>query len=70
MFADNETCIKWCRGRQRAVDLRIHFVHEAVAAKHLKPNKVDSLLNGADILTKPPKDKNLFLELRHRLMGY
>ena len=48
----------------------IHFVHEAVTAKHLKLNKVDSKLNGADILTKPPNDKNLFLELRHRLMGY
>ena len=38
--------------------------------RDLKLNKVDSKLNGADILTKPPKDKNLFLELRHRLMGY
>ena len=76
VFADNETCIKWSEGsvggseRAKHVDLRIHFVHEAVTAKHLKLNKVDSKLNGADILTKPPKDKNLFLELRHRLMGY
>ena len=76
VFADNETCIKWSEGavggseRAKHVDLRIHFVHDAVAAKHLKLNKIESKLNGADILTKPTKEKDQYVELRRHLMGY
>ena len=76
MFADNETCIKWSEGavggseRAKHVDLRIHFIHDAVAARHLKLNKIDSKLNGADILTKPTKEKDQYVELRRHLMGY
>ena len=56
--------------RAKHVDLRIHFVHDAVAAKHLKLVKVESKLNGADILTMPTRDKDLYVELRRRLMGH
>ena len=76
VLADNETCIKWSEdavgGSERAkhVDLRIHFVHDAVAAKHLKLIKIESKLNGADILTKPTKEKGQYVELRRLLMGH
>ena len=80
MFADNETCIKWSEGsvggseRAKHVDLRIHFVHDAVATKHPSQArhgvKVESKLNGADILTKPTREKDLYVELRRRLMGH
>ena len=62
VFADNETCDKWSEGAvggsecAKHVDLRIHFVHDAVAAKYLKLIKIESKLNGADILTKPTKE--------------
>ena len=64
---DNETCIKWSEGAVGGSD---HFVHDVVAAKHLKLVKVESKLNGADILTKPTRDKDLYVELRRRLMGH
>jgi hypothetical protein len=76
VYADNETCIKWSEGsvggseRAKHVDLRIHFVHEAVAAGHLKLGKIDSKLNGADILTKPTTSKDVYVDLRRSLMGH
>ena len=42
VFADNETCIAWSEGsvggseRAKHVDLRMHFVHEARVAGHLR----------------------------------
>ena len=59
VFAGNETCIAWSEGsvggseRAKHIDLRVHFVHEARAAGHLEPCKLDSKVNAADILTKP-----------------
>ena len=76
VFADNETCIAWSEGsvggseRAKHVDLRMHFVHEARAAGHLQLHKIDSQLNGADILTKASTSPNVFFELRRRIMGY
>ena len=78
VLADNETraCIKWSEGavggseRAKHVNLRIHFVRDAVAAKHLKLVKVERKLNGADILTKPTREKDLYVELRRRLMSH
>ena len=53
-----------------AVSELSHFVQDAVAAKHLKLVKVKSKLNGADILTKPTREKDLYVELRRCLMGH
>ena len=68
--------IKWSEGavggseRAKHVNLRIHFIHDAVAAKHLKLNKIESKLNAPDILTIPTKEKDHYVELRRHLMGY
>ena len=74
MLADTETCIKWSEGAvggsERAKHVDLHFVHDAVAAKHLKLIKIESKLNGADILTKPTKEKDQYVELRRHLMGH
>ena len=76
VFADNETCIAWSEGsvggseRAKHVDLRMHFVHDAVAAQHLKLHKVASNLNAADLLTKPTTSADTFNDLRRRLMGH
>jgi hypothetical protein len=76
VFADNETCIAWSEGsvggsdRAKHVDLRMHFVHEARAAGHLQLVKIESRLNGADILTKASTSPDVFADLRRRLMGH
>ncbi len=76
VFADNETCITWSEGSDggsdsaKHVDLRMHFVHEALAAGHLQLVKIESRLNGTDILTKASTSSNVFADLRSRLMGH
>ena len=76
VFADNQTSIAWAEGsvggseRAKHVDLRKHFVHDAVQAGHLELQKVDSKLNAADLLTKPSIAVDLFSDFRRRLMGY
>ena len=42
----------------------MHSMHEARAAGHLQLHKIDSQLNGADILTKASTSPNVFVELR------
>jgi hypothetical protein len=75
IFEDNTTCIKWAGGavggtdRAKHIDLREHFVHEAVSNKVLQLEPVDSVDNVADLLTKPLL-KALFLPLRTRIMGF
>lgn len=75
IFEDNTTCIKWAGGavggtdRAKHIDLREHFVHEAVSNKVLQLEPVDSVDNVADLLTKPLL-KALFLPLRKRIMGF
>jgi hypothetical protein len=75
-FADNETCIAWSEGsvggseRAKHVNLCTHFVHETRAAGHLQLHKIDSQLNGADILTKASTSSNVSFELRRHIMGY
>ncbi len=51
------------------IDLREHFVHDAVEAKILKLMPVNSVGNVADLLTKP-LIKAPFLTLRKRLLGF
>jgi len=71
---DNRTCIAWSEGsvggsdRAKHIDLRQHFVHEAVQRKILALHPVKSEDNLADILTKPLPETNFKL-LRQRLMG-
>ncbi len=48
----------------------MHFVHEARAACHLQLLKIESRLNGADILTKASTSPDVFPDLRRRLMGH
>jgi hypothetical protein len=75
ILEDNRTCIAWSEGsvggsdRAKHIDLRQHFVHDAVKAKILKLEVVRSADNVADIFTKP-LPKTPFLVLRKRLMGF
>ena len=75
VFEDNATAISWSEGavggsdRAKHIDLREHYVHDAVAQGVLKLVKVPSADNLADLFTKPlPKDR--FLVLRKKLMGF
>jgi hypothetical protein len=76
VFADNTTCIKWSDGsvggseRAKHIDLRVHFVHDAVQAGHIELQKIPSSLNAADILTKPVTSSELFPKLRRQILGY
>jgi hypothetical protein len=70
VYEDNTTCIKWSEGsvgggsdRAKHIDLREHFVHEAVEKKILKLEPINSTDNAADLLTKPLL-KALFWPLR------
>jgi hypothetical protein len=75
IYEDNRTCIAWSEGsvggsdRAKHIDLREHFVHDAVEAKILKLMPVNSVDNVADLLTKP-LTKAPFLTLRKRLLGF
>ena len=74
VYEDNTTCIKWSEGsvggsdRAKHIDLREHFVHDAVDKKILKLEPINSPDNAADLLTKPLL-KALFWPLRKRLLG-
>jgi hypothetical protein len=74
VFEDNSTCIAWSEGsvggsdRAKHIDLREHFVHDAVKEDVLKLVVVASTDNVADILTKP-LSKAPFQLLRKRIMG-
>ncbi len=49
----------------------MHFVHEASAAGHLHLHKIDSRLNAADILTRPPRLRvSLLTSADGSIMGY
>ena len=74
VFEDNRTCIAWSEGsvggsdRAKHIDLRAHFVHDAVDKKFLKLVPIDSASNVADQLTKP-LGSTMLPPLRKRLMG-
>ena len=71
---DNRTCVAWAEGavggsdRAKHIDLRVHFVHEAVQANVLSLQVVRSADNLADLFTKPLAQP-VFVSLRRRLMG-
>ena len=71
---DNRTCVAWAEGavggsdRAKHIDLRVHFVHEAVQANVLSLQVVRSADNLADLFTKPLAQP-VFLSQRKRLMG-
>jgi hypothetical protein len=75
IFEDNRTCIAWSEGsvggsdRAKHIDLRCHFVHEAVKSGILTLRVVNSSDNVADLLTKPLPEP-AFKVLRKRLMGF
>jgi hypothetical protein len=72
IYEDNRTCIAWSEGSvgggdcAKHINLREHFVHDAVEAKILKLMPVNRIYNVADLLTKP-STKAPFLTLRRRL---
>ena len=74
IFEDNECCVAWSEGsvggseRAKHIDLRKHFVHDAVQAKILKLQKIDSKNNAADLLTKA-LDQDLVATHRKHCMG-
>ena len=74
IFEDNECCVAWSEGsvggseRAKHIDLRKHFVHDAVAAKILQLRKIDTKDNAADLLTKPLDQDSVALH-RKNLMG-
>ncbi len=55
--------------RAKQIDLRAHFVHDAVEAKILKQMPVNSVDNVADLLTKQ-LTKTPFLSLWKTLLGF
>lgn len=74
VFEDNRTCIAWSEGsvggsdRAKHIDLREHYVHEAVEQKHLELIAINSVDNAADMLTKPVSHDSL-IRLRKTIMG-
>ena len=74
MFEDNRTYIAWLEGsvggsdRAKHIDLRAHFVHDAMDKKFLKLVPIDSASNVIDQLTKP-LGSTVLPPLRMRLMG-
>jgi hypothetical protein len=71
---DNRTCIAWSEGsvggsdRAKHIDLRQHFVHNAVRDKVLSLRSIKSEDNVADLLTKPLAEP-AFQVLRKQIMG-
>jgi hypothetical protein len=71
---DNRTCIAWSEGsvggrvRAKHIDLRQHFVHNAVQDKVLSLRSIKSEDNVADLLTKPLAEP-AFQVLRKQIMG-
>ena len=74
IFEDNRTCIAWAEGavagsdKAKHIDLREHFVHEAVEKKILTLVSVASAENAADILTKP-LPRVAISNLRRKILG-
>ena len=75
IFEDNRTCVAWSEGsvggsdRAKHIDLREHFVHDAVSRGILKLESIPSAENVADLLTKP-LSVTPFQTLRKILLGY
>ena len=75
LYEDSRTCVAWSEGsvggsdRAKHIDLRGHFVHDAVERGSLKLKPIASSSNVADLLTKP-LGTAVFQGLRKALMGY
>ena len=75
VYEDNRTCVAWSEGsvggsdRAKHIDLREHFVHNAVDQGILKLRPIASADNVADLLTRP-LGANVFPALRKMLMGH
>jgi hypothetical protein len=74
IYEDNATCLKWANGavggtdRAKHIDLRQHFIHEALEKKIVHLQNIKGTENVADILTKPLV-KAKFIPFRNTLMG-
>jgi hypothetical protein len=75
VYEDNRTCVAWSEGSVggsdsvKHIDLREHFVHNAVDQGVLKLRPIASSDNLADLLTKP-LGANMFPALRKMLMSF
>ena len=74
IYEDNTTCIAWAEGsvggsdRAKHIDLRMHFVHEAIQNQVLVLVPIKSGENASDLLSKP-LGRPLLVDLRRRLLG-
>ncbi len=74
IYEDNSTCVAWSEGSvggsdpAKHIDLREHFVHNAVDQGVLKLRPIASSDNVADLLTKP-LGANMLPAIRKMLMG-
>jgi hypothetical protein len=74
IYEDNRTCIAWAEGaiagsdKAKHIDLRQHFIHEAVEKKILTLVTISSQNNAADLLTKP-LPRATVVDLRRKLLG-
>ena len=75
IFEDNETCRAWSTGmvggtdKSKHMDLRKHFLRDAVEAKIVTLEPIPSALNAADIFTKPNVPKPDFLKHCDTIFG-
>ena len=75
IFEDNRTCVAWSEGsvggsdRAKHIDLREHFVHDAVQQKILRLEVIASADNAADAMTKPTP-RPPFQGHRKTMMGF
>lgn len=74
IYEDNSTCIAWSEGavvgsdKAKHIDLRVHYVHEAVEQKIISLSPIASSKNAADLLTKP-LPRQAVVDLRKKILG-
>ena len=75
IFEDNQTCRAWFTGmvggtyKSKHMDLRKHFLRDAVEAKIVTLEPIPSALKVADIFTKPNVQKPDFLKHCDTIFG-
>ena len=76
VFEDNTACIEWSnragvmggRERDKHIDIRKHFAHEAVQNRHMRLHKISTEHQLADLLTKP-LHRRAFEHCLYNLLG-
>lgn len=57
LYEDNESCIKLAENnridaRTKHIDIKYHFIRQAIREKHLSLQSIDTLIQPADLFTK------------------